>query len=323
MQHTTSIIILGWNQAEYTKLCVESVLRYTAEPHELILVDNGSRDGSAAFMRSVPGARVIANDTNRGFAGGNNQGLAVAGGRWIVLLNNDTIVTKGWLPRLIAHAARSERVGLVSPMSNYVATAEQRVTEPYALPELQKFAALFARKHAGQASREKFVSGFCWLARREIFDEVGPLDEAFAIGGFEDNDYCQRVLAAGYDLIVARDVFIHHFGSRSFAGNGLDRARIQDENGRRFAEKWGIAVRKADGSGLIVPHLLEQATACLEAGRVAAALQLLERHLERFPQDVPVLTSAGHACMRLRRVGPARAYYQRAAQAEPACGVAV
>jgi GT2 family glycosyltransferase len=292
MTELTSIVILGWNQAEYTKLCVESVQRYTSEPYELILVDNGSKDDSAAFMQSVAGAKVIINGENRGFAGGNNQGIRAAAGRWIVLLNNDTIVTKGWLSRLISHAEKDPKVGMVSPMSNYVATADQRVSPDYTLETLQKFAALYARKHPGQQSRHEFLSGFCWLVKREVFAQVGVLDEEFAIGGFEDNDFCMRAHRAGWALVVARDTFIHHFGSKSFEGNNLDRSHIQNENGRRFAEKWGVAVRSADGSRYILPALLQEATDAMAGGRPRQALAALERHLQKFPHDAACRESA-------------------------------
>lgn len=280
-----SIVILGWNQAEYTRLCLESVRRFTPEPHELILVDNGSHDHTADVMRAVPDARVICNDANRGFAAGNNQGIAAARGDYVVLLNNDTIVTKGWLSRLVAHAARDPRVGMVGPMCNYVATDEQRVTERYDLEDLQKFAVLHARRNAGPALHTEFLSGVCWLIKRAVLDAVGGLDEAFAIGGFEDNDFCRRVIAAGWRLAIAPDAFIHHFGSRTFDGNGLDRNRIQDENGRRFAEKWGVAVRRADGTDWILPPILEAATRALAAGRRGEAIGHLRTHLARFPHD--------------------------------------
>jgi GT2 family glycosyltransferase len=310
-----SIIILGWNQVEYTRMCVESVQRYTDVPYELILVDNGSHDGTADYFRSVPSATVIVNEANRGFAGGNNQGIEAARGEYVVLLNNDTIITKGWLRRLIAHAAAD--VGLVGPMSNYVATRAQRVAAEYTLEQLQKFAVLHARKHADEAVRTDFLSGFCWLVRREVFERIGLLDEKFALGGYEDNDFCRRAAGAGYALVLARDVFIHHFGSKSFEGNRLDRSRIQDENGRLFAEKWGCAVRSADDTHWILPELLERATDHVLRHEPLQALNCLRMHLSRFPRDHAVLGSAGRILRDLGRYEEAAYCLSRAAQAAP------
>src|SRR5262249_54545474 len=115
-----SLVILCCNEGEYTRLCLESVLRHTRWPYELVLVDNGSTDATPALLdqvRSQPGPErvvVLRNEKNLGFPAGCNQGLAEARGRYLVFLNNDTIVSAGWLDGLIACAQRGgSQVGLV------------------------------------------------------------------------------------------------------------------------------------------------------------------------------------------------------------------
>jgi len=103
-----SIIILCCNELDYNRQCLESVLQHTRGPYELILVDNGSTDGTSEYLKEIQGkaepARVIImrNEKNVGFPAGCNQGLTKARGRYLVFLNNDTIVTNGWLEGLIA-----------------------------------------------------------------------------------------------------------------------------------------------------------------------------------------------------------------------------
>ena len=121
----TSIIIVTFNQVEFTQQCVESVRRMTDEPYELIFVDNGSTDGTVAYLESVGAARVIRNQVNRGFPAAVNQGIAVATGDRVLLLNNDTIVTTGWLGRMIATLERDPKIGLVGPCSNFVGSEQQ------------------------------------------------------------------------------------------------------------------------------------------------------------------------------------------------------
>ena len=85
------------------------------------------------------------------------------------------------------------------------------------------------------------LSGFCLLMKRVVYETIGGLDERFGIGFFDDDDLAERARRAGFDLAVANDLFVHHFGSRTFQGNGIDAEKLLDENARRFADKRGAA----------------------------------------------------------------------------------
>ena len=117
-----SIVILAYNQLEYTKKCIESIVENTNVFFELILVDNGSTDGTAEYLESELTSliasgmlRIIKNDKNLGYARGNNQGMAIAGGEYILLLNNDVVVTPGWLSCLLKCAEKYSDIGIVGP----------------------------------------------------------------------------------------------------------------------------------------------------------------------------------------------------------------
>jgi GT2 family glycosyltransferase/Tfp pilus assembly protein PilF len=252
-----SILILCCNQVEYTRLCLESILRHTRQPYELILVDNGSTDDTALYLneiRSQPGpvrVDIIRNETNRGFAAGCNQALAAARGHYLVFLNNDTVVPSGWLDGLIGWSLHDwPRVGLVGPVSGY-APPPQHVQPDYTeVDGLNDFAARRAVAFAGQALPIERLTGFCLLVRREVFDKIGAFDESYELGFFEDDDLCVRAREAGFALLVAQDVFIHHFGSRTFAGLGLDYHEHLTRNFEHFKAKWGP--ERAAGYQLLV-----------------------------------------------------------------------
>ena len=109
--------------------------------------------------------------------------------------------------------------------------------------------------------------GFCLLIAREVIEAIGPLDEQFGIGCFEDDDYCLRAIAAGFRAVIAGDSFVHHYGSRTFLGAGVDAGALMRENQRRFVEKWsgngsiGAASHPAFGRPLPEGERLE-ARAC-------------------------------------------------------------
>jgi GT2 family glycosyltransferase/tetratricopeptide (TPR) repeat protein/SAM-dependent methyltransferase len=235
----TSIVILTHNQIECTRLCLDSIRLRTDEPYELIVVDNASTDGTVDYLRSVAGVKLIVNDTNRGFPAGVNQGIAAAAGTQILLLNNDCIVTTSWLRRLLDALKREPRIGLVGPCSNYVAGAQQvAVAYDDGLMGLDGFAWDWGKAHDKVLEDTTKLVGFCLLIRREVVDKIGLMDEQFGIGNFEDDDYSRRALQAGWRVVIARDAFVHHFGSRTFFGSGIDYGALMRRNHQLYTAKW-------------------------------------------------------------------------------------
>jgi len=185
--------------------------------------------------------RVVANADNRGFAAGNNQGLALARGEYVLLLNNDTIVTEGWLSRMLAVFDRHPEVGLVGPVSNYVSGAQLVPSVPYKDAQgLRAFARDWAGAHAGQSQEVTRLVGFCLLIRRSVIERIGGLDERFGSGNFEDDDLCLRAAIAGFKARICRDAFIHHVGSQTFREAKIDYRANMERNWRLFKSKWGI-----------------------------------------------------------------------------------
>lgn len=236
-----SIVMLSWNAPDYTRIALESIRQHTRHPHEVIIVDNGSGPETTNWLRTLDDARVIFNASNRGFAGGNNQGIAAARGEYIVLLNNDVVVTEGWLEDLIDALRRNPLTGVSAPRSNRVAGSQQVPDATYPdVASMHRFAAerrVQFRKTGYYLDR---AIGFALCIDRRVIDEVGGIDERFGAGNFEDDDFCIRVRAAGYKIYVCDDVFIHHFGSVSFTSNKVDWQASMQTNWLKFARKWGL-----------------------------------------------------------------------------------
>ncbi|MBN2369755.1 MAG: glycosyltransferase [Vicinamibacteria bacterium] len=245
----TGIVIVSYNNLGLLRQCLASVFARTLYPNfEVVVVDNGSEEDVISFLRSAassePRLRVIENGENLGFARANNIGIDALGGfRYLVLLNDDTVVTRGWLPRLLRHVERPE-TGMVGPITNWCGN-EARIEAGYDernLGGLEEFARNRMRDHDGRSFEIPMLAMFCVAMRQEVHTEVGRLDERFGIGMFEDDDYSLRVKRAGYRVLCAQDAFVHHWGRASFSKiDEEDYQRLFEENHRKFEEKWGIA----------------------------------------------------------------------------------
>jgi GT2 family glycosyltransferase len=238
-----SIVTLSWNAPHHTELAVASIRERTRTPYEIIIVDNGSNPEALERVRALagPDVRIIENDRNYGFAYGCNQGMAAARGTHVVLLNNDVIVTDGWLEALLDAHRRDPLVGISAPRSNSVAGHQQIADGNYAdLTQMIAFARERSRRERGIVYATDRVIGFCMCISRAAIASVGGIDTRYGIGNFEDDDYCVRVRAAGYRIVVCEDAFIHHFGSVSFKANNVDYGATMLANWKIFAERWGL-----------------------------------------------------------------------------------
>lgn len=240
-----SIVVVTFGNRRLTELCLESVRVFSADvEHEIVVVDNGSTDGTPELLRQAAASRrnvrVVLNPDNRGFAAATNQGVRAARGPLLCLLNNDTVVTPGWLATLASVAWDDRTLGMVGPVSNAVAN-EARVRRGYRdLAELPVWAAARSTRLGGRSFQIPMLALFCTVLRRDVWEQVGPLDEQFGAGMFEDDDYSRRVRAAGYTLSCCRDVFVHHWQRAGFKLLGeAAYLRLYEENRARFRAKWG------------------------------------------------------------------------------------
>jgi GT2 family glycosyltransferase len=239
-QGLVSIVMLSWNAPQFTKMALQSIRQHTTGEYEVIIVDNGSGPETVEWLRTLTDVRVIYNSTNRGYAGGNNQAIAAARGEYVVLLNNDVIVTEGWLDGLLRAFDRIPALGIAAPRSNKIAGDQITADATYEnIEQMHVYAAKRRERFRSEGYLTDRAIGLCLCIDRRVIDEVGGIDERFGAGNFEDDDFCLRVRAAGYNIYVCDDVFIHHFGSQTFAANNVDWNATMRENWCKFAKKWG------------------------------------------------------------------------------------
>jgi GT2 family glycosyltransferase len=239
-----SVIVLTYNNLPLTQACLKSLAESDYPNLELIVVDNHSTDGSPEWLRKWaegrPDTRLVLNDTNTGFAGGNNIGLRVATGEYLVILNNDTYVTRGWIRTLLAHFKRDPKLGLLGPVTNNIGNEAKIEIEYGSMEEMATRSQRYTLAHPGNSVRLRTAAFFCVMMRRAVLDDVGELCEEYARGFFEDDDYCRRVERAGWTIECADDVFVHHHLSASFDALGATAKReLFERNKAIYEAKWG------------------------------------------------------------------------------------
>jgi GT2 family glycosyltransferase len=241
-----SVVVVAYNQWALTERCLASLVEHDdTGTLEIIVVDNASADGTAARLQAwadlAPQRRhLVLNDRNLGFGPAVNQGLAAATGEYLVVLNNDTIVGAGWTRGLRRHFEADPALGLICPVTNNIGN-EAQVALPGRNPQ-EVF--ISARRYNFQRSGRLLplpnVAFFCVMMPRRVYEAVGPMDEQFVPGFFEDDDYCLRVRDKGWTIGCAEDVFVYHELSASFDAEGAARrAAIFERNKALFEKKWG------------------------------------------------------------------------------------
>lgn len=231
----TSIIIPTFNGRDVLEDCLYAIKRFTDVPYEIIVVDNGSNDGTIDYCVKEE-VILVSLPENSGFPAACNAGLKVASGDNLVLLNNDVIVKPHWLSNMLTCLHSSEEIGLVGPLTNYV-SGSQKVD--YA--SIDEHSTLFNLSNPGLWRETERIVGFCMLMKRQLMDRIGLLDERFTPGHYEDDDYCYRARISGFRLMIAGDVFVYHHGSAAFKRHDEQHLKaLLETNHQKFIGKWGF-----------------------------------------------------------------------------------
>ncbi|MBN1073450.1 glycosyltransferase [Clostridium botulinum] len=236
-----SIIILTYNQLEYTKVCIDSIKKYNGNENcEIIIIDNHSTDGTVEWIKNQKGIKYILNEDNKGFPVGCNQGIELSKkDNDIFLLNNDTVIMPNSIFNLRMGLYSDENIGATGSISNSVSYYQQISQQYEDFNGYMNFAlSNNITNNKAYDPRVKLV-GFAMLIKRNVLDQVGLLDERFTPGNYEDDDLSLRIIVEGYKLLLCKDSYIHHFGSVSFRENADKYNELLSINSNKFKEKWG------------------------------------------------------------------------------------
>jgi len=234
-----TIVVVSWNTREILRDCLRSVYEHGGAVRcQVIVIDNASADGSAEMVRhEFPEAQLITNADNRGFAAANNQGMAVAEGRYVLLLNSDTVVLDGAIAKTVVFADAHPDVAVVGcrvmnpdrtlqpTCFTYPSLLNMVLSATY-LYKLFPRSRLFGRERMTWWQRDdvrdvEVVTGCFMLVRREAIEQVGVMDEQFFMYA-EETDWCYRFRQAGWRLVFSPVGEIIHLGGQSSKKVGVE-----------------------------------------------------------------------------------------------------
>lgn len=233
-----SIVILIKDALGYVKQCIKSLNTYTNN-FELILVDNGSGPKTKKFLENLDWLdyTLITNEENKGFSYGNNQAIKIAKYDYVCFLNSDTLVSPGWLGKLMRGFKYHKDVGIVGPSTCHCAT----IQSPQVFREFRKADQNRVNRIA-EMVREGYtetpVVGFCLVIKKKVFDKIGAFDyKRYGIACHEDIDLVWRAVKAGFKSVWVHGSYVHHFGNRTTRLMGLDPKEMRLKNRPVFEER--------------------------------------------------------------------------------------
>ena len=228
-----SIVIPVLNKVNYTKQCLTDIFNSEYDDLEIIVIDNGSNDGTNEFISNISGITLISNKKNLGCAKSWNQGVRCSNGEWIIILNNDVRLPSKWLINLINKAKR-ESIDILSP----------GIREGILNYDFESYAENYMDKME-KAFRNWTPNGACFSVSKSVFEKVGFFDENFEIGQYEDADFFRRCKSASLKMGTSGCSFIHHFGSttqKTLIKNNPTNYALKNQQYHRY--KWQIGLIK-------------------------------------------------------------------------------
>jgi hypothetical protein len=219
-----SVIVLNYNSKLYLKNCLDSLSKQNYPNLEIIVVDNASTDDSIKIVRNYPKIKLIKNKLNLGFAGGDNVGIRKSKGKYVVIVDTDTLADENWISELIKVAEMDEKIGVVGGKVYHLLSGGKKSNIiQYAGGKLHKFLNFYlfttkigyGKKDMGQYEKIKetdFAHGCAFLIKRSVIDKIGLMDEKYFMYG-EETDWHYRAREMGYKVFYSPGAKIWHFGS--------------------------------------------------------------------------------------------------------------
>lgn len=238
-----SIIIVSYNNFDTsTGPCLQSLIQDKTEM-EIIVVDNASDNYTCSELVKISKTddriRLHFNTTNRGYAGGNNDGVSMARAELLILLNNDTLIPVGAINKFVELLHSNSEWHMLGPMTNENGNEQRIFTRSTHRSAILNEGKAWCKHSYNFAFPTDELGFFCIAMKKNVYEKLSGLDESFGLGFYEDTDFCYRACKAGFNLIITEDIFIYHQGSATFAKLPNQTKNLLKVNRKLFQKKHG------------------------------------------------------------------------------------
>jgi GT2 family glycosyltransferase len=238
-----SVVIVSYNNYDNcTGPCLQSLLQDPADM-EIIVVDNNSDSYTKSCLtelsRNESRIQLLLNSSNRGYAGGNNDGVALAKSDIVILLNNDTLIPIGSMSRLAKLFSNYPDQDMIGPVTNSCGNEQQIHIEGTDVQSILVQGKIWCDHSNNYFFSTDLLGFFCVAMNKKLYDDLSGLDENFGLGFYEDTDFCYRAHMAGKNMMITEDVFIYHQGSATFSKLPQKTKQLMRNNRKLFKKKHG------------------------------------------------------------------------------------
>lgn len=236
-----SIVVLAYNNLEYTRMCIESIYKYTSSiDFELITINNGSSDNTGEYFNSLPNEKKLDFKENRGCDLAVIEGFKLAEGEYILFVSNDIVYTKNAIENMLGIIRTDRKIGMVVPLCNSTSYCQQMDINYNDMDEMQEFAEKFNISNADLWEERVQLVTYTFLSRKELMDKYISSIAVYNPGSIEDNDISFRLRRAGFRLILGKDTFVHHFGTSAFKELYENNNTLIERNRKIFYSRYGV-----------------------------------------------------------------------------------
>ena len=260
----TTVVMCTYNGLAHTQRAIQSIRQQSDGPIELIVVDNGSTDGTTEWLTTQSDIRTVVLGENLGVSTARNRGLELAHGAHVVFCDNDVVFTDKWRSKLLEHLNAWPDIGAVGPVTQRSGAPQRFIGHA---TDIKQWADERALSHADQYRYTHILDGFCFVIRRDIVDDIGGFDEDYFPMGFEVEDFCTRMQLAGWRMRIVDDCAIWHEGLGRETSKKLGYDTIMHRNWEHFKSLWSLP-DSTEPTQLDIGHIVKNNTYDEEEHRI-------------------------------------------------------